>query len=215
MRRLVMIAVMVLVATRAFAQQPAADEPARMEIYGFAMLDMGVNLKTINPNWTDTLRVNRLPSFDGQFGEDWRMTLNLVPLVMKAAVGVTPDVKVFGTDYDTPDGTAIRDYVHVIDLADAHVRAIDHLERGGESTVVNLGTGQGSSVFEVIDVAGRVSGREIPVEKLGRRAGDPVAVYADLRRAQDVLGWTPQFGIDEIIESAWKWHSSHPDGYEG
>ena len=119
-------------------------------------------------------------TLDGQFGEDWRVTLNLVPLVMKAAVGITPDVKVFGTDYDTPDGTAIRDYVHVIDLADAHVRAIDHLERGGDSTVVNLGTGTGSSVFEVIDVANRVSGREIPVEKLGRRAGDPVAVYADL-----------------------------------
>ena len=81
--------------------------------------------------------------------------------------------------------------------------------------MVNLGTGKGSSVFEVVDVAGRVSGRDIPVEKLGRRAGDPVAVYADLRRTQDVLGWTPQFGIDEIIESAWKWHSSHPDGYEG
>ena len=87
----------------------------------------------------------------------------------------------FGTDYDTPDGTAIRDYVHVIDLADAHVRAIEHLERGGDSTVVNLGTGKGSSVLEVIDVANRVSGREIPVEKLGRRAGDPVVVYADLR----------------------------------
>src|SRR4029077_16256823 len=152
-------------------------------------------------------------TLDGQFGEDWRVTLNLVPLVMKAAIGITPDVKVFGTDYDTPDGTAIRDYVHVIDLADAHVRAIDHLERGGDSTVVNLGTGKGSSVFEVIDVANRVSGREIPVEKLGRRAGDPVAVYADLRRAHDVLGWTPQFGIDEIIESAWKWHSTHPEGY--
>ncbi len=153
-------------------------------------------------------------TLDGQFGEDWGLTLNLVPLVMKAAVGITPDVKVFGTDYDTPDGTAIRDYVHVIDLADAHVRAIDHLERGGHSTVVNLGTGEGSSVLEVIYVANRVSGREIPVEKLGRRAGDPVAVYADLRRARDVLGWTPQFGIDEIIESAWKWHSSHPNGYE-
>ena len=124
-------------------------------------------------------------TLDGQFGEDWRVTLNLVPLVMKAAVGITPDVKVFGTDYDTPDGTAIRDYVHVIDLADAHVRAIDHLERGGDSTVVNLGTGKGSSVFEVIDVANRVSGREIAVEKLGRRAGDPVAVYADLERAHD------------------------------
>ena len=173
-------------------------------------------------SWYDACRATRSVSLryfnasgaelDGRFGEDWTVTLNLVPLVMKAAVGRTPDIKVFGTDYDTPDGTAIRDYVHVIDLADAHIRALDLLERGGESTVVNLGTGRGSSVFEVIDAARRVSGREIPVEKLGRRAGDPVAVYADLHRADEVLGWRPRYGIDEIIESAWRWHSNHPDG---
>jgi UDP-glucose-4-epimerase GalE len=174
-------------------------------------------------SWYDTSRATRSVSLryfnaagadlDGAHGEDWRVTLNLVPLVMKAAVGSTPDIKVFGTDYDTPDGTAIRDYVHVVDLADAHVRAIDYLQRGGASTVVNLGTGRGSSVLEVIDVARQVSGREIPIDKLGRRAGDPVAVYADLRRAADVLGWQAQYGLDVIIESAWRWHSTHPDGY--
>jgi UDP-glucose-4-epimerase GalE len=150
---------------------------------------------------------------DGSHGEDWRVTVNLVPLVMKAALGVAPAIRVFGTDYDTPDGTAIRDYVHVVDLADAHIKAIDHLAAGGDSTIVNLGTGRGSSVFEVIDVARRVSGREIPTIEEGRRTGDPVAVYADLQRAADVLDWRPKYALDEIISSAWKWHSTHPDGY--
>jgi UDP-glucose-4-epimerase GalE len=152
---------------------------------------------------------------EGDFGEDWRVTLNLIPLVMKAAAGRTPDVKVFGTDYDTPDGTAIRDYIHVIDLADAHVRAIELLEHGGASTTLNLGTGRGSSVLEVIDAAARASGREIPVEKQGRRAGDPVAVYADNRNAVDVLRWKPRYELDEIVQHAWRWHSTHPDGYAG
>jgi UDP-glucose 4-epimerase len=150
---------------------------------------------------------------DGAFGEDWRVTLNLVPLVMKAAIGKAGDIKVFGTDYETPDGTAIRDYVHVADLADAHVKAIELLERGGASTVVNLGTGKGSSVFEVIDAARRVSGRDIVVDEVARRPGDPVAVYADNRKAAAVLSWRPRYGIEEIIESAWRWHSTHPDGY--
>jgi UDP-glucose 4-epimerase len=173
--------------------------------------------------WYDTCRGTRSMSLryfnaagatlDGRFGEDWRVTLNLVPLVMKSALGKTPAVKVFGTDYDTPDGTPIRDYVHVVDLADAHVRAIDALDRGAGSTVVNLGTGKGSSVLEVIDAASRVSDRQVPIDKVGRRPGDPVAVYADNRKAAEVLGWHPQYGIDEIIESAWRWHSSHPDGY--
>jgi UDP-glucose-4-epimerase GalE len=152
---------------------------------------------------------------EGDFGEDWRVTLNLIPLVMKAAAGRTPDVKVFGTDYDTHDGTAIRDYIHVIDLADAHVRAIELLEHGGASTTLNLGTGRGSSVLEVIDAAARASGREIPVEKQGRRAGDPVAVYADNRRAVDVLRWKPRYELDQIVQHAWRWHSTHPDGYAG
>ena len=120
----------------------------------------------------------------------------------------------FGTDYDTPDGTAIRDYVHVVDLADAHIRALELLERGGESTVVNLGTGRGSSVFEVIDAARRVSGREIPIDEAGpagRRSGR--GLRRQLHRADEVLGWRPRYGIDEIIESAWRWHSTHPDGY--
>ncbi len=152
-------------------------------------------------------------SADNRIGEDWTVTLNLVPLVMKAALGRIPQISVYGTDYPTADGTAIRDYVHVDDLADAHVRALDHLEAGGKTTAVNLGTGEGSSVREVIDTARRVSGVDIPVIETGRRLGDPVVVYGDNRRAAEVLGWKPTRGLEEIVASAWQWHSSHPDGY--
>jgi UDP-glucose 4-epimerase len=152
-------------------------------------------------------------SSDGVIGEDWAVTLNLVPLVMKAALGVVPEVEIFGTDYDTPDGTAIRDYVHVEDLADAHVRALEYLEGGGATTPVNLGTGTGSSVRAVIDAARRASGVDIPVRESPRRLGDPVAVYGDNRRALDLLDWTPAHDLDAIVSSAWRWHSSRPDGY--
>lgn len=151
-------------------------------------------------------------SADAAIGEDPRSSLNLVPLAMRAALG-KGTLKVFGTDYPTPDGTAIRDYVHVDDLADAHLRAVEHLERGGPSTVVNLGTGKGSSVREVVDATRRLSGVDLPVELTDRRPGDPVAVYADNGRAAAVLGWQPRYGLDDIIASAWRWHSSRPDGY--
>ena len=150
---------------------------------------------------------------DGSIGEDWTVTINLVPLLMKAALGRRGPLEVFGTDYPTPDGTAIRDYVHVLDLADAHVRALEYLEGGGETTVLNLGTGVGSSVFEVLGAAERVTGRPVPHELVARRPGDPVALYADTTRSKEVLGWTAQRGLDEILASAWAWHSTHPDGY--
>jgi UDP-glucose-4-epimerase GalE len=150
---------------------------------------------------------------EGDLGEDWTVTLNLVPLVMKAALGRIPKVSVFGTDYDTRDGTAIRDYIHVDDLAEAHVLALDHLDAGGASEAFNLGTGVGSTVQEVIDTARKVSGVEIPVEHTGRRAGDPVAVFGDNRKAGEVLGWRPDRNLDTIMSSAWQWHSTHPDGF--
>jgi UDP-glucose 4-epimerase len=152
-------------------------------------------------------------SADGLIGEDITLTLNLVPLVMKATLGLRPPLQVFGTDFPTPDGTAIRDYIHVDDLASGHLLALQHLERGGRSLAVNLGTGTGSSVRAVIDTAERVSRRQVPVEYVGRRPGDPSAVWADNRLAAEVLGWSPSFGLDEIIESAWRWHSTHPEGY--
>src|SRR5262245_13198913 len=154
-------------------------------------------------------------SADAAIGEEFSVTLNLVPLVMKAALGLRPPVQVFGTDFPTPDGTAVRDYIHVEDLADGHLRALEHLEHGGPSGAVNLGTGTGSSVKQVIETAARVSGRLVPVEYVGRRPGDPAIVYADNWRAAEVLGWRPRYGLDEIVVSAWRWHSRHPHGYAG
>lgn len=147
-------------------------------------------------------------SEDAAIGEDWTVTLNLVPLVMKALLGEVPSLTVFGTDYPTPDGTAIRDYVHVDDLADAHVRALDHLAGGKFSEAINLGTGTGSSVQEVIDQAQAVSGRQVPLVYGDRRAGDPVQVYGDNRKAAALLGWKPERDLEEIVASAWRWHSS-------
>jgi UDP-glucose-4-epimerase GalE len=153
-------------------------------------------------------------SADAVIGEDPNVTLNLVPLVMKAALGLRPPVQVFGTDFPTPDGTAVRDYIHVEDLADAHVLALEHLQAGGRSAAVNLGTGTGSSVKQVIEATEREIGRTVPAEYVGRRPGDPSAVWADNRLAAELLGWKPRFGLTEIVESAWRWHSSHPHGYQ-
>jgi UDP-glucose-4-epimerase GalE len=150
---------------------------------------------------------------DGSIGEDWTVALNLVPVVMKTALGRRGALRVFGSDYPTPDGTAIRDYVHVIDLADAHLKALELLENGGESTAVNLGTGVGSSVFEVLASAEKAIGRPVPYELAPRRPGDPVALYSDGDRAHRLLGWNPLYGLDEIVSSAWAWHSTHLDGF--
>jgi UDP-glucose 4-epimerase len=151
--------------------------------------------------------------FDGHMGEDPKQAQNLVPLVMKAATGRAPAIRVFGTDYPTPDGTCIRDYIHVLDLADAHLRALDFLAARDASEIFNLGTGRGSSVKEVLEASRKASGVDIPVEYVGRRAGDPVGVFADNTKARKLLGWTPRYGLDEIVASAWKWQSGHPDGY--
>jgi UDP-glucose 4-epimerase len=150
---------------------------------------------------------------DGHIGEDWTVSLNLVPLVMKAALERGPKIQVFGTDYPTPDGTAIRDYIHVEDLAEAHILALRYLEAGGDSDVFNLGTGVGSSVFDVINATEKASGARVPREIAPRRAGDPVRIFADNAKARRVLGWQPVYGIEEIVASAWAWHSSHPDGF--
>ncbi len=150
---------------------------------------------------------------DGSIGEDWTVTTNLIPLVMKAVLGRSGPIQVFGTDYQTVDGSAIRDYVHVIDLADAHIRALDYLNLGGDSTAVNLGRGVGSSVLEVLAATERILGRSVPHQLTSRRPGDPVALFADAERARLLLDWRPQLGLTEILESAWAWHSTHLDGY--
>ena len=146
-------------------------------------------------------------SADSSIGEDWSMSQNLVPLVMKAILGFSGPLNVFGNDYPTPDGTCIRDYIHVEDLADAHVKALDYLEQGGASLACNVGTGRGTSVLEVIDIAEQVSGRKVPHVVTSRRAGDPTSVYADPTLVRALLGWKATRDLRDIITSAWNWHS--------
>jgi len=144
---------------------------------------------------------------DGEIGEHHEPETHLIPLILDAALGRRAQIDVFGTDYPTPDGTAIRDYIHVTDLADAHVRALAHLERGGDSMALNLATGQGHSVREVIAAAERVTGRRIPRREAARRPGDPPALVADAARARALLGWTPRHSdLDSILATAWRWH---------
>jgi UDP-arabinose 4-epimerase len=149
----------------------------------------------------------------GGFGEDWQQASNLVPVAIRSALGYGPPLRVFGTDYPTPDGTAIRDYIHVVDLADAHVRALGYLADGGRSVTLNLGTGLGSSVRTVIAAVQRAADRRIDVVEAPRRPGDPAAVWADPSRAAAVLGWRARFGLEEIVGSAVRWHRAHPSGY--
>lgn len=148
-------------------------------------------------------------SLDNVIGEDWTVTSNLIPLVMKAALGVVPSVKIFGTDYPTPDGTAIRDYIHVVDLAVAHVEALEHLMRTQQSTAYNLGTGKGRSVREVIELAKRISEVDFHVDLAPRRPGDPAAIWADSSKAGRELGWKAQYNLESIVQTAWTWHKTH------
>ena len=150
-------------------------------------------------------------SADGRIGEDWRYSQNLVPLVMKAALGRTPELQVYGDDYPTPDGTCIRDYIHVEDLAEAHVMALDHLAAGADGATLNVGTGVGTSVLEVIRATERISGRQVPHRIVARRPGDPASSFADPDLAASVLGWRASRSLDEILSSAWRWHSSTVD----
>ncbi|WP_435924553.1 UDP-glucose 4-epimerase GalE [Paenibacillus sp. DYY-L-2] len=150
----------------------------------------------------------------GKIGEDHNPESHLIPLILQTALGQRPSISVFGDDYNTPDGTCVRDYIHVGDLADAHLRAVDYLLGGGESDVFNLGNGQGFSVKEVIAKVKEVTGRDFPVVVSPRRDGDPAVLIASSDKARSVLGWKPsRQNLDDIIRSAWQWHLNHPDGY--
>lgn len=150
---------------------------------------------------------------DGSIGEDHDPESHLIPIVLQVALGQREQITVFGDDYQTPDGTCVRDYVHVNDLADAHLRALNRLEPG-KGLCLNLGTGHGTSVREIINACRKVTGHPIPEEMGPRREGDPSELVADACLAQEVLGWEPKYtDVQSIVETAWRWHQSHPQGY--
>ena len=151
---------------------------------------------------------------DGEIGEDHDPETHLLPIAMRAALGIGPGLKIFGTDYDTPDGTCIRDYIHVVDLAAAHLAVLERLEQG-QQRFYNLGIGNGYSVREVIEAAERVTGKKIPVKEGQRRAGDPPALFADASRIKSEIGWAAERPeLEGMIESAWKWYEANPNGYD-
>ena len=150
----------------------------------------------------------------GTIGEDHFPETHLIPLILQVPLGKREKVNIFGDDYSTKDGTCIRDYIHVMDLASAHFLALKYLRTGGESDVINLGNGNGYSVREVIETARKVTQHEIPSEIKERRAGDPAVLIASSEKAKEVLGWKPQYNsLEKIIEDAWTWHKNNPNGY--
>jgi len=152
---------------------------------------------------------------DGSIGEDHDPETHLIPLVIDAATGRRENIKIFGTDYDTPDGTCLRDYVHVDDLSRAHIAVFDKLAEPGAGHFYNLGTGTPNSVREIINAVEEVTSLKVPTVEADRRPGDPPALYADSSKAQQELGWEIKFpAVKDIIETAWRWHKAHPDGFE-
>ena len=160
-----------------------------------------------------SLRYFNVAGASGEQGEHHEPETHLIPLVLQAAAGMRDHIKVFGTDYPTRDGTAVRDYIHIEDLGEAHLLALDALEPGTHR-IFNLGTGDGYTVREVIETARRVTGREIVAREEGRRAGDPPELVAANARARSELGWAPSRGLEQMIADAWAWHRAHPRGYE-
>jgi UDP-glucose 4-epimerase len=154
-------------------------------------------------------------SLDGSIGEDHNPETHLIPLVLKTALGQREAISVFGTDYNTPDGTCIRDYIHVLDLAEAHILALEALDKGTEGGTYNVGTGSGYSVREVIEMAKQVTGRDIPVLDAPRRAGDPDILVAKVAKIEKQFNWKARYSdLKTIISTAWNWHQGHPLGYQ-
>lgn len=151
----------------------------------------------------------------GEIGEAREVETHIVPLVLEVALGKREKIFIFGDDYDTADGTCIRDYIHVMDLADAHILALNRIKNGGSNEIFNLGNGEGFSVKELIEVSREVSGHPIPVEIAPRRAGDPAKLVASSEKAITMLGWEPKYNkLEDIISTAWNWHQKHPNGYK-
>lgn len=150
----------------------------------------------------------------GKIGEAHNPETHLIPLILQVPNGKRARINIFGDDYDTPDGTCIRDYIHVTDLAAAHILAVEYLQKGGENNIFNLGNGVGFSVKEVVETARKVTGHSIPSVISPRRAGDPAKLVASSEKAKQILGWNPAYSnLEDIIASAWNWHKNHPDGF--
>ena len=196
------------------------DETNPTNAYGETKLTMEKMMKWVSR--ADGVRYVSLRYFnaagalpDGSIGEDHKTETHLIPLILQVPTGRRSHITIYGDDYPTPDGTCLRDYIHVVDLADAHMRALDYLRRGGESDIFNLGSGSGFSVKEMIAAAEKATGKAIAVEIGARRAGDPAQLIASSEKARTVLGWQPQFtDVEEVIGTAWRWHAAHPHGYE-
>ena len=192
------------------------DEPtAPVNSYGASKLAVDLMIRdecTAHDLAAASLRYFNVAGASGELGEDHEPETHLIPLILQAAAGVRDHIKVFGTDYPTRDGTAVRDYIHVEDLGDAHRLALDALTPG-EHRVYNLGTGDGYTVREVIEAARKVTGREIAAHDEPRRPGDPPQLVADPAKARAELGWQPERGLEAMIGDAWAWHQAHPRGY--
>lgn len=197
-----------------------SDDTIPTNAYGETKLTMEKMMKWVSR--ADRIRYVSLRYFnaagavpDGSIGEDHHPETHLIPLILQVPLGKRDCITVYGDDYDTPDGTCLRDYIHVIDLADAHVLALDYLRKGGDSNIFNLGSGRGFSVKEMIEAAKKATGKDIKVSMGRRRAGDPAQLIASSEKAQRILGWKPKYAdVEAVIGTAWNWHRKHPNGYE-
>ncbi len=196
------------------------DETNPTNTYGETKLTMEKMMKWVSKangiNYVSLRYFNAAGALeDGSIGEDHSPESHLIPLILQVPLGKRDAITVFGEDYDTPDGTCIRDYIHVLDLADAHIKAVEYLQNGNESNIFNLGNGIGFSVKEMIDSAKEATSEEIKVVVGERRAGDPARLIASNEKAQKILGWTPKYtDVKAIIKTAWTWHKNNPNGYD-
>ncbi len=195
------------------------DETNPESPYGETKLAMEKMMKWVNVahgiRYISLRYFNVAGAYGTMLGEDHRPETHLIPLILQVPLRKREEIHIFGDDYDTPDGTCIRDYIHVLDLVDAHLLAVEKLRNGGESNIYNLGNGNGFSVKEVIEAARRVTGHPIPEKVVPRRLGDPARLVASSEKAKRELGWKPIYtSIEEIVASAWEWHEANPNGYE-
>ena len=195
------------------------DETNPTNTYGETKLTMEKMMKWVNKAYGITFVSLRYFNAagaleDGSIGEDHFPESHLIPLILQVPLKKRDAITVFGEDYETPDGTCIRDYIHVLDLADAHIKAVDYLQKGNKSNIFNLGNGVGFSVKEMIDSAKQATNEDIKVVIGARRAGDPAKLIASNEKAKKILGWEPKFtDVKDVISTAWGWHKNHPDGY--